>query len=144
MRKTRIEVKADITACADVYKAARLAADNWRDETTNMANSDGEAEIDPTNVGLVEFGVQTKTSLADSVRKTRRKWAIDDFAKYSDNNLIISLIINIGAESVTHMEESLTIRRCQVDELDRPNIGDIDHVSEYVVSSWQEIIHCCS
>ncbi len=77
-----------------------------------MANSDGKAEIDPTNVGLAEFGVQIETSLADSVCKTHRKWVIDDFTKCSDNNLITSLIINIGAESATHMEESLTICRC--------------------------------
>ncbi len=42
--------------------------------------------------------------------------------------------MNIGAESATQMEESLTIRRCQVDELDCPNIGDIDYVSEDVIS----------
>ncbi len=135
IRKTRIEVRADIAARIDAREAARLAVDDWRDKTIDMANSNGEAEIDPTNVGLVEFGVQTITSLADSVRKTRHKWAIDDFTKYSDNNLIISLIMNIGAESATHMEQSLTIHRCQVDELDQPDIGDIDHVSEDVVSS---------
>ncbi len=48
--------------------------------------------------------------------------------------------MNIGAEFATHIEESLTFCSCQVDELDRPDIGDIDHVSEDVVSSWQEII----
>ncbi len=48
--------------------------------------------------------------------------------------------MNIGAESATHMEESLTICRCQVDELDCPDIGNIDHVSEDIVSLWQEII----
>ncbi len=53
--------------------------------------------------------------------------------KYSDNNLITLLIMNIRAESATHMEESLTICYCQVDELDCPDIGDIDHVSKDVV-----------
>ncbi len=48
--------------------------------------------------------------------------------------------MNIGAESATHMEESLIIHRCQVDELDRPDISDINHVSEDVLSLWQEII----
>ena len=38
------------------------------------------------------------------------------------------------------MEESLTICRCQVDKLDRPAIGNIDHVGENVVLSWQKII----
>ncbi len=73
MRKTRIEVKVDIAARADAREAARLAVDDWRDETTDIADSDREAEIDPTNVGLAEFGIQTETSLADSVRETRCK-----------------------------------------------------------------------
>ncbi len=73
MRKTRIEVRADIAACAHACEAARLAVDDWRDKTIDMVDSDGEAKIDPINVGLAEFGVQTETSLADSVRKTRRK-----------------------------------------------------------------------
>ncbi len=84
---------------------------------------------------LAKFGVYTKISLADSIRKTRRKWVIDDFTKCSNNNLIILLIMNIGAESATHMEESLIICRYQVDELDCSDIGNIDHVSEDVVSS---------
>ncbi len=75
-------------------------------------------------------------SLADSIRETCRKWAIDDFTKCSDNNSITLLIMNIGAEFVTHMEKSLTICRCQVNELDCPDIGNIDHVSEDVVLLW--------
>ncbi len=134
MWKTRIEVRADITARADAHKVARLAVDDWCDKITDMANSNEEAKIDPRNVGLAEFGVQTKMSLADSVRETRRKWTIDDFMKCSNNNLITSLIMNIGAESTTHMKESLTICRCQVDKLDCPDIGNIDHVSKDIVS----------
>ena len=140
MRKTRIKVRSNIAIHADARKVAQFAVDDWHDETTDIANSDGEAEIDPTNVGLAEFGVQTKTFLADNVCETCRKWAIDDFTKCSDNNLITLLIMNIGAESATHMEESLTICRYHLDELDHPNIGDIDHVNEDIISSWQEII----
>ena len=105
-----------------------------------MANSDKEAEISSTNIKLAEYDVYTKTSLADSIRKTCRKWAIDDFTKYSNNNLITSLIMNIGAESATYMEKSFTICCCQVDKLDRSDTGNIDHVSKDVVSLWQEII----
>ncbi len=60
--------------------------------------------------------------------------------KYSNNNLITLLIMNIGAKSATHMEKSLTIYHCQMDELDCPEIGNINHISEDVVSSWQKII----
>lgn len=31
--------------------------------------------------------------------------------------------------------------RCQVDELDHSNIGDIDYIRKDIVSSWPEIIH---
>ena len=77
-----------------------------------MADSNGKAKIDSTNVELEEFGIHIVTLLADCVHKTRCKWAINDFIKCSNNDLITSLIINIGVESATHMEESLIIYCC--------------------------------
>ena len=115
MRKTRIEVKANIAARADACKTAQLVVDNWRNKTTDMTDSNGKAEINSTNVELAKYGVYTKTFLAESICKTRCKWTIDDFTKYSDNNLITLLIINIEVEFATHIEESLTIYHCQVD-----------------------------
>ena len=135
MRKTRIKVKANITAYADAYKATRLIVDNWRDKTTNIANSDGKAEIDPVNIELAKFGIHTKMSIVDSIYKTCCKWAIDNFMKCSNNNLITLLIMNIEAESATHIEKSLIICYYQVDILDYPDIGNINHVNEDVVSS---------
>ena len=73
MQKTRIEIRADIAVHAIAHKAAQLVVDNWRNETTDMANSNGEAEIDPTNVELVKYGVYTKMFLTDNIRKTCRK-----------------------------------------------------------------------
>ena len=60
--------------------------------------------------------------------------------KYSDNNLIILLIMNIEAESTIHIEEFLPICRCQVDKFDYFDISNIYYVSKDVVLSWQEII----
>lgn len=54
--------------------------------------------------------------------------------KYSDNGLITLLIMNIESESASLIEESLTIRNYQVYELDYLDIGDINHVSEDVIS----------
>ena len=85
---------------------------------------------------LAEFSVYTKTSLADNICKTCHKWAIDDFMKYSNNNLITLLIMNTEAESATHIEESLTICHYQIDKLDCPDISNIDHVSKDVISLW--------
>ncbi len=73
MRKTRIEVRADIATRSDAREVARLVVDDWRNKTTDIADSDVEAKIDHTNVGLTEFGVQTKMSLTDSIRKTCHK-----------------------------------------------------------------------
>ncbi len=140
MRKTRIEVRTDLAARADTCEAARLEVENGHDDLSDVADNDGEAEIDSPNVGLLEFDIQTQKSLADSVRETRRKWAIDDLIEGRHNKLIMSLIMNIRAEISTHMEDSLTIRRGQVDEFDCPSTVDIDQVSTNVVVSWQEII----
>ncbi len=57
MRKTKIEVRANIIIYTDTGKAIWLAVDDWRNKTTDKADSNGIAEIDPTNVRLVEFGV---------------------------------------------------------------------------------------
>lgn len=78
MRKARIKIRANIVIRADIYETARLADDNQRDVTINIADSDDEADIDYANVDLVEFGGYTKSSLANSVQKTRRRWAIED------------------------------------------------------------------
>lgn len=59
MRKTRIEVRADIAARANVREVARLVVDNWYDEMTDIADSNGDTEIDSTNMNLVEFSIQT-------------------------------------------------------------------------------------
>ena len=77
-----------------------------------MTNSNGEAEIDLTNIELAKFGVHNKTSLVDSIHKTYHKWTIDNLMKCSNNNLIILLIMNIGAKSAIHIKKSLTICRC--------------------------------
>ncbi len=50
--------------------------------------------------------------------------------------MITLLIMNIGAESATHIEKSLTICPCQVDKHNRPDIGNIDYVSENIVLLW--------
>ena len=58
---------------------------------------------------LAEFGIQIKTSLTNNICKTCCKWVINDFMKYSDNNLIILLIINIGTKFAIYIKKSLII-----------------------------------
>ncbi len=57
MRKTRIEVRADLAARVDAREAARLKVKDGRDDLFDVADNNVEAEINPPNVGLVEFGI---------------------------------------------------------------------------------------
>ena len=70
MQKTRINVKPNIIAYTDTCKAAQLSANNWYNNTSEIANSNREAEIDLTNIDLVEFGIQTVMFLIHSIRET--------------------------------------------------------------------------
>ena len=60
--------------------------------------------------------------------------------KYSNNNLIILLFMNIEAESAIYMEKSFTICRYQIDKLDCLNIGNIDDINKDIVLLWYKII----
>lgn len=67
MRKTRIEVKANIITYADACEVVRLVANDWHTMTINMANKNDETIINFVNVNLVEFKVHIKTLLANSI-----------------------------------------------------------------------------
>lgn len=112
MWKTRIEVKTKIATWTNTGKTALFAIDNQCNKTINITYSNKKAEIDPANMKLVKFSIQIKIFLANNVGKTCGKWAIDDFIKYSNNNLIILLIINIKTEFTTYIVESITICHC--------------------------------
>lgn len=134
MRKTKIEIRANIITCADAYKTAQLAINNWYDMTTNMTDSNGKAEIDLTNVKLAEFDILTKKLLVDSVCKTCYKQVIDNFTRCSNNNLIILLIMNIRVESAIYIKKFLSISYCLVNKLNCHDISNINYISNDVVS----------
>lgn len=93
---------------------------------SDVADNNKEAKINSSNVRLVEFGIQTQTSLADKIHKTCCKWAINNLTKSGHNNFITSLIINIGAKFSPHIEDFSTICQCQIDKFHQPSINDID------------------
>lgn len=133
MRKTRIEVKADTVVRADACEARRLAANNWRDMTIDIADSNDKANNNSTNMDLVEFGVHIKTLLADSILETCRKWAIKDYINSNNINVITSLIINLGAENANHIENFLLIRHCQIAKFDCLHIGNINNINKDIM-----------
>lgn len=100
---------------------------------TDITDSNRKAEINSTNMELAEFGVHIIIFLIDSIYKTCCKWAIDDFIKYCNNDPIMSLIINIGAESAIHIKELLTICHCHINKLNCLNIGNINDISEDII-----------
>ena len=48
--------------------------------------------------------------------------------------------MNTRAEFAIHIEKSLIIYHCQVDDLDYPDIGKINHISKDILLLWPEII----
>lgn len=110
MRKTRIKIKANIAEYINAHKIAWFIVNNWHNK---MANSNRKAETISTNVELAKFDIYIIISLTNNIYKTCCNWARDNFTKCSYNNLIKSLIMNIRAEFITHIEESLTIYCCQ-------------------------------
>lgn len=71
MRKTRIEVRADLFAPADIREAVKLLANDWRDNSLNIADGrKDKADVDSTNIDLAEFGIHTEILLANSVKET--------------------------------------------------------------------------
>lgn len=77
MRKTRIKVKANIIVHGDACEVARFTVDDQHNKTIDITDSNNEINTDSTNVNLVEFGVYTKTLLANSIQKTRRKQTVE-------------------------------------------------------------------
>lgn len=74
IRKTRIEIKANLVTYADACKAVKIAVDNWYNNLLDIANnSEDKTDVDFANIDLAQFGIHTKILLADSVRKTCRR-----------------------------------------------------------------------
>lgn len=69
IRKTIIEVRANLIGFANTYEVAKLTVDNWHNNLFDIAdNNKDKTNIDFANIGLAEFSVQTKILLADSIR----------------------------------------------------------------------------
>ncbi len=140
MQKTRIDIRANLVAYADACEVAQLEVKDRCDNLSDVADNNKKDKMNSLNIRLIAFGIQIQSSLADNIRKTWHKWAIDNLTEGRHNNLITSLILNIRAEISTHIEDFLTICQCQVDEFDCLSINDIDQISTDVIISWQEII----
>lgn len=57
MRKTKIEVRANITIYVDAREAIWLTVDDWCGKMTDIVNSNKEVDIDFTNIELIKFGI---------------------------------------------------------------------------------------
>lgn len=101
-----------------------------------MANSNKKAKINPANIELIEFAIETKMFLADNIQKIHLKWAINNFTKYNNINLIILLIMNIRTEFANHIEKLLIICSCQVAKYNCFDIDNINNISEDIISLW--------
>lgn len=63
----------------DACEVAKLAAHNLRDANNNISNnSNNESNNNCANISLAVFGLHTKILLKDNLRKSNRRWAVDD------------------------------------------------------------------
>lgn len=100
----------------------------------DMIDNNNEANIDFANMNLVKFEVHTITLLADSIQKTRCKWAVENYTNSNKINIITLLIMNLEAKNANHIEDFLFIHRCQIAKFDCPDIGNINNINEDIVS----------
>lgn len=128
-------MRADLVVGTYVCKTTWLKVENRYNNLSDVTDNNGKAENDFLNVELAEFGIETQMSLANNIRKTCHKWAINNLIKSKHNNFITLLIMNIGAKFSTHKEDSLTIHLYQFDKFYCPSIDDIDQVSTDIVTS---------
>lgn len=139
MRKTRIKVKADLVAHADACKAAKLAVDDWCDNSPNIANdNEDKANGDSANIDLAEFGVHTETLLANSVKETCRRWVMEDYTNSSKIDVITTLITNLKADISINKKDSIPVYSCQVAKMDGLDKGNINNIIEDIVASKQK------
>lgn len=68
--KSRIKIRANNTVNIHASKAVKLAANNLS-YTNDNVSSDGndESKNNYVNVGLIEFGLHTKTLLKDNIKR---------------------------------------------------------------------------
>lgn len=99
IRKSRIEIKADLIAHTNACKVARLVTNDWHNTTVDITNNrNDESNDNGTNINLAKFEIYTKILLIDSVRKTHCRWAVDNYTNSSKIEVITILITNFKSE----------------------------------------------
>lgn len=68
MRKSRIEVYTNAVARSGTWELARLAANNWHNQGSQLFDNDINTDNKLALVNLAEFGLYSKTLLVDIIR----------------------------------------------------------------------------
>lgn len=85
---------------------------------------------------MAEFGIYTETLLIESIRKTRRRWAIDNYTNSSKIDIIIILTTNLKSKISINKDNSISIHCYQVAEIYSLDIDNINNVSQDIVTLW--------
>lgn len=120
---------------ADTREVAKLTTDDWHNNSLDIVdNSKNEANVDSANIDLAQFGVHIEILLADNVKKTCRRWAVENYTNYSKIDIIKILTTNFRAEISTNKEESILVHHCQIAKIDGLDKGNINNISEDTVA----------
>lgn len=74
LRKSRIEVKTNFIAYANIYEVVKPVVNNYRYITINIiGHSNDKSNYDYTNINLAKFEIHTKTLLTDNISENSYK-----------------------------------------------------------------------
>ena len=133
MRKSRIEVQADVVVRSEAWELAKLGADNWHNQGSQPFNNDIDTNKGLALVNLAKFRLPGKTSLADAVKEICKKWLINNYLISNKIDLITSMITSLGIAVANHLEEFIVICLCQMSEVDQSDENNIKEISDKTV-----------
>lgn len=119
---------------------ARLIADNWHNQGSQLLNDNINTNNKLVSVNLVKFELSDKISFANIVRNVYKKWLRGDYLISNKINLIISIITNWRTAMINHLKKFLVICPCQISKIDQSDENNIGEISNETVYNWERMI----
>lgn len=82
---------------------------------------------------MIEFGIYTKTLLANSIRETHCRWAVEEYTNNSKIEVIMTLTPDLITKISTNKKDFITVYYCQVIEINSLDKGNINNISKDII-----------
>lgn len=134
VKKKQNKIKADFVVHIDIQDIAKFPINDLCDTTVNITgNKNDKSNNDSANVNLTEFEIYTKILFVNSLRKTRRRQAMDNYTNSSKIDVITTLMTNLRFEISSNKNNFILIYHCQITKINGPDKDNIDNVSQDIV-----------